>query len=478
MLRRHFVPLLLPLFLFAFGILLAASAVLAQDTDIAPVNAQYDQAYQALATSNVYVQPGINGIDPHVLAQAAGQSGSQTAAKIAILSSLPPTYVANLQHAEAQNPQLRSQIGGHVRAYYAFELSKALNLDRTPLILVVLQGPNPGVTVWTTALDASERSRLEQQYASAIATNPQSGTAQLAQEVASRVDGTAHGGTFMVLGIVFLVVVVGIIALIASAARKKNQSAGTPRSYGAPQGVRGRGSFLPNSQPQVDAIPQDQRGVSFFSGRPAPLGALVPVTVTVGGQSRQVLATPEEAEELRQGRMPQVLAFQTGGRSLPWYAYDGYDPYRDYWRYENAGWGGYGSGIVAGFVGAELLDGMLMPAYGMGGYSPYAYAADMPGYQNYAGQYGNPGFGGGYDGGGYVDPGYGGQAADPGYANASGSADNSGGNFDTQGFDPSSQGSGDFFTDNSSGSDFGGGGDFGGGDFGGGGDSGGGGDGS
>ena len=458
MLRVHFVPRFLPVFLLALGFL-ATCPVLAQGGAV-PVSSQYDPAYQALAASNVYVQPGINGIDSQVLAQAAAPSGSQTGAKIAILSALPPIYIADLQHAEAQDPQLRSKIGGHVREYYAFELSKALNLDKEPLVLVALQGTDAGVSVWTTALDASERSRLEAQYAPAIATNPQSGTAQLAQEAASRVNGSPYGGTLMVLGIVFLIVVVGIALLIASAARKKKQSAGTPRSYGAPQGARGRGSFLPSSQPQVDAIPQDQRGVSFFSGRPAPLSALVPVTVTVGGQSRQVLATPEEADALRQGRMPQVLAFQQGGRSLPWYAYDGYDPYRDYWRYENAGWGGYGNGIVAGFVGAELLDGMLMPAYGMG-YSPYAYAADMPGYQNYAGQYGDQGYGGGgYDGGGYVDPGYGGQAADPGYANAGanndpGVTDNNSGGFDTQGFDPSSQGSGDFFSDNSSGSDFG-----------------------
>ncbi len=480
--RMRFVPRLLPLFLLAFA-LLPVSLAWAQNAAV-PVNSQfnsqYDQAYQALTTSNVYVEPGINGIDPQVLAQAAAPSGSQAVAKIAILSALPPAYIANLQHAEAQNPQTRSQIGSHFRAYYAFELSEALHLDKTPLVLVALQGPNPGVTVWTTALDASERSRLEKQYAPAIAENPQSGTAQLAQEAASRVNGSVHKGPTMILSLVFLLVVAGIIALIVSAARKKKAPAGTPHSYGAPQGARGRGSFLPNNQPQVDAVPQDQRGVSFFSGRPAPLGALVPVTVTVGGQSRQVLATPDEAEELRQGRMPQVLAFQTGGRSLPWYAYDGYDPYRDYWRYENAGWSGYGSGIVAGFVGAELLDGMLMPAYGMGGYSPYAYAADMPGYENYANQYGNQGYGGGYDGGGYVDPGYGGQTADPGYADAgannSGFTDNSAGNFDTQGFDPSSQGSGDFFTDNSSGSDFGSGGDFGGGGDSGGGDSGGGGD--
>ncbi len=66
--------------------------------------------------------------------------------------------------------------------------------------------------------------------------------------------------------------------------------------------------------------------------------------------------------------MPQVLAFQQGGRYIPWYEYNGYDPYNDYWRYENAGWGGFGPGLVAGFVGAELMDDLLMPSYAMGGY--------------------------------------------------------------------------------------------------------------
>ena len=79
---------------------------------------------------------------------------------------------------------------------------------------------------------------------------------------------------------------------------------------------------LPDSQPEVERVPAGQRGVSFFSSRPAPLSSLVPVTLTIGGQSRQVLVTPYEADELRQGRMPDVLAFQQGGRSVPWYEYN------------------------------------------------------------------------------------------------------------------------------------------------------------
>ncbi len=551
MLRYPFTPLRLILLLFAFLLsaflcLLTVSRSYAQEAS--PVNSQYDQAYLALTTANVYVQPGISGIDTQVLEQAAsqGQDNPHTPVKIAILSSLPAAYLGNVRHAEAQDPQLRAQVGRNIRAYYAFELHHALGLDKEPLVLVVLQGQDPGVSVWTTALDASARGELEKQYAQATKTNPQDGTAQLAQAAASRINSKEYGGPSMVLWIVFLFVVIGLAALIVSAGRKKKQALTVSRgpidalrenvlrgieyldgyidvlpknnpdsdqtrafrqaasakyeqaakildratemtdlqrgqtlldqaqadvqsarrcldrATGGTGNIPGDDALrpppLPRSQAQVDAIPQPQRGVSFFGGRPAPLSSLVPVTITLGGQSRQVLVTPDEADELRRGGMPQVLAFQSGGRSLPWYAYDSYDPYRDYWRYENAGWGGYGNGLVAGFVGAELLDGMLMPSYGMGGYAPYAYATDMPGYANQG--YDNSGYGAQ----GYGDPGFAGTGADSG-----GFTDNSNGNFDTQGFDPSAQGSGDFSTDNSGGSDSGGS-DFGGsGDFGGGG---------
>ena len=210
-----------------------------------------------------------------------------------------------------------------------------------------------------------------------------------------------------------------------------------------------RPSPLPDTQPEVERIPSRERGVSFFSSRPAPLGSLVPVTLTVGGQTRQVLVTPDEADSLRQGRMPDVLAFQQGGRSVPWYEYNNYDPYRDYWHYENTGWGGLGTGLVAGFIGAELLDGLLSPAYAMPGYTPYAYATDMPGYQGYADP--SPGFGGGYD-------------ASQSYDNNQ-SYDNSQ-NYDG-GFGSDNAGGSDFLTDNSGGNDYSGGSDFGGSDFGG-----------
>ncbi len=539
-------------------LLLLGGIVRAQEANPAPVDTG-GPVFQTLTTSNVYVDSNVNNVDVQTLQQAAsqGQSNPHTQVKIAVLAALPPDYLASLSQAMAHDRQLAGRVRGQERKFYTFRLHRALNLDKTPLVLVVLGGQDRGVSVWTTALNAGERERLAQQYAPAIQTNTTEGTAALAQAVASDINGKEYRGTAWLWGVFSLVVAVMSGLLIAASRRKKQtlmaargpiqalrehvlsgieyldgymnvlpknnpdsdqvrifrQSASAKyeqtvkimdratemtdlnraqallaqaqadvdqarryqdRATGGTGNIPGddavRPQPLPDSQPEVAAIPQNQRGVSFFSGRPAPLGSLVPVTITLGGQSRQVLVTPDEADELRRGRMPQVLAFQQGGQYVPWYQYNGYDPYNDYWRYENAGWGGFGSGVIAGFVGAELLGGLLMPSYGMAGYgmpgyAPYAYATDMPMYQGYSQGYSDPG---------YSDPGYGAGGGDFG-GNAGSGGDffnnDGGGNFDTQGFDTSSQGAGDFYSD-SGGADLGGGNDFGGGgDFGGSGDS-------
>ncbi len=174
---------------------------------------------------------------------------------------------------------------------------------------------------------------------------------------------------------------------------------------------------LPETQQQVNAVPADQRGVSFFSSRPAPIGSLVPVTVTINGQSKQVLATPEEADELRRGRMPQVRTFDVQGRRVPWYAYNQYDPYNDYWRYQNSGWGGFGGGVVAGLAGAELMGDLFSPRYYGGGYSPYAFSTDNDYYRGYYdAEQSNRAYGSGFDN-----------------YNGGGNYDNTGGNYDNAG---------------------------------------------
>lgn len=150
---------------------------------------------------------------------------------------------------------------------------------------------------------------------------------------------------------------------------------------------------LPETEQEVQAVPTDQRGVSFFSSQPAPLGALVPVTITVDGQSKQVLATPDEADQLRKGQMPQMRSFNVNGQAVPWYEYNQYDPYRDYWRYQNSGWDGFPGGVVAGMVGMDLLGNLFRPSgyaygggfgYGGGGYgSPWAFSTENDYYRGF-----------------------------------------------------------------------------------------------
>jgi len=139
---------------------------------------------------------------------------------------------------------------------------------------------------------------------------------------------------------------------------------------------------LPTNQDQTQSVPADQRGVSFFSSRPASVSQLVPVTITVDGQPRQVMATPDEAAQIQQGQTPPVRSFNIGGQNVPWYEYQQYDPYRDYWSYQNNGWRGIAGGAVAGFVGAELINSLFnRPRYD-GWYSPYGYA---PGWDSWGG---------------------------------------------------------------------------------------------
>jgi len=150
----------------------------------------------------------------------------------------------------------------------------------------------------------------------------------------------------------------------------------------------------------LDQIPTQHRGVSFFSSQPAPLSNLEPVTLEIDGQIRTVMATPTEAAQIRNGQIPPVRAFNLNGQMVPWYNYQHYDPYRDYYRYENQGWGGFGSGALAGFIGAELLGSLFRPNYYGNWNSPYGYS---PGFDSFGGwdNYGNGGgFGQGLFGGG------------------------------------------------------------------------------
>jgi tetratricopeptide (TPR) repeat protein len=149
---------------------------------------------------------------------------------------------------------------------------------------------------------------------------------------------------------------------------------------------------FPTSQHQVNQVPEEQRGVSFFSSQPAPVSQLMPVTLNIDGQNKTVMATPLEADMIRRGQMPPVRSFNVGGQSIPWYAYEHYDPYNDYWTYQNNGWRGVAGGAIAGFIGAEMMNSLFAPRpyWGGGWNSPYAYGPGWDswgGWDNYGGNY-------------------------------------------------------------------------------------------
>lgn len=97
-------------------------------------------------------------------------------------------------------------------------------------------------------------------------------------------------------------------------------------------------------------VPENERGVCFFCSRPARMRELTPVTVNLEGEDRRVLACPDDLATVRSGAAPRIRAFEQDGRYVPWYAYDRYDPYRDY--------DGAGS-VLSNLVTLSLIDRMF-----------------------------------------------------------------------------------------------------------------------
>jgi hypothetical protein len=110
---------------------------------------------------------------------------------------------------------------------------------------------------------------------------------------------------------------------------------------------------LTENQNEVDAIPLDRRGVSFFTSRPLSLDELSEVTVVVGNRKRVVLATQEEAADIDAGQTPLIRAFTVNGRTSPWYEWEKYDPYRDYWTADNQEWRGFVDGAIACWIAPD-----------------------------------------------------------------------------------------------------------------------------
>jgi len=138
-----------------------------------------------------------------------------------------------------------------------------------------------------------------------------------------------------------------------------------------------------------EAVPEDQRGACFFCSRPSLLGELRPVTLTLDGREQQVLACSEDYAEIKAGRPPRIRAFERQGRSVPWYADQDYNPYRDY--YDR----GYDDrSLVRDLVMMNMIDSMFWswhrPAWGWGwgggygsGWGGYTFWPDHHYYHDY-----------------------------------------------------------------------------------------------
>lgn len=184
-----------------------------------------------------------------------------------------------------------------------------------------------------------------------------------------------------------------------------------------------------------NSVPKDEKGVCFFCSRPALLRELTPVTVNLDGKQQKVLACQDDLATVKSGQVPQIRAFQQGSQYVPWYAYQGYEPYRDY--YNNSYWGGGAGSFVTGMIAMNAIDNMYWNwrhpmgwgwggGYGYGGNS-YVFYPDHDNYRDY----------------------YSGQAA--GYSDIDRATDASGTDF----LSPTGGDSGDFGSGSSAGGDIG-----------------------
>ncbi len=131
-------------------------------------------------------------------------------------------------------------------------------------------------------------------------------------------------------------------------------------------------------QQELANLPEEERGVSFFSGQPLPSSLLVPVTIVIAGHKRTVMASPEEAAQIRKGHVPSIRSFRDPmtNQYVPWYEYRDYDPYRDYYSYN--------SDLLAASVLIDLavlssqLGAGVYSHYGPWGYQGYGWGMPMP----------------------------------------------------------------------------------------------------
>ncbi|MBW3625092.1 MAG: hypothetical protein KY468_16970 [Armatimonadetes bacterium] len=136
------------------------------------------------------------------------------------------------------------------------------------------------------------------------------------------------------------------------------------------------------SIPRAEDVPKAERGACFFCSKPTRMQDLRSLEINVEGDSRRVLACEDCYDIARTGRQPQVLTVpEEGGRRVPWYQSQRYDPWNDYGR----GGGVFGGG---GFFGGGfgLMDYLLLENLFDRNYSqPTVITPNDPGYAGHAG---------------------------------------------------------------------------------------------
>ncbi len=172
---------------------------------------------------------------------------------------------------------------------------------------------------------------------------------------------------------------------------EKQERAARGGSFGqrAAQNVPSRSSFGPpaqvtNQTTSWRAIPPSERGVCFFCSRPCLLRELTPVTVPIMGQAKRVLACPQDYATVQAGTLPNIRAFNVNGRPVPWYAYNRYNPYDNFYS------SGYGTNFYMDMypyndfdMGYWNFDGPY--AYDNDGNNQaYNFTPDAPEYQDYS----------------------------------------------------------------------------------------------
>jgi hypothetical protein len=212
-----------------------------------------------------------------------------------------------------------------------------------------------------------------------------------------------------------------------------------------------------------DDIPENERAACFFCSRPARISDLTPVTITLNGQRRKVLACADDVRIIQNGATPEVRTVEENGRSIPWSQSRAYDPYRDYNRYPPVYAPGYGS-YDGGFFSGLLLGSLISPPVPMA----YPVFVTPSGYATNDWQAADPNTIPEQTAGGSDDPGLD-HVGGADFFGVGGNNAGDSGDFGTADFGGSDFGGSDFGGSDFGGSDFGGS-DFGGGDSGGGGD--------